>query len=76
MSFEASVLPHVALQDWPPQKHFRDEFPELYTAFMDAVPHPDLSRLDGVLNLAAHFPLNGVCPDLGEISSISVAFAP
>lgn len=32
---------------------------------MDAVPHPDLARLDGVLNLAAHFPRNGVAPDLG-----------
>ena len=52
-------------QDWPPQKHFRDEFPKLFGAFADAVPHGDVSRLDGVLNMAAHYPLNGVAPDLG-----------
>jgi lysine-specific demethylase 3 len=32
---------------------------------MDAVPFGDVSRLDGVLNLASHFPINGVAPDLG-----------
>ena len=55
----------LVAQDWPPQTHFRDEFPELFNAFMDAVPYGDNTRLDGVLNLAAHFPLNGVAPDLG-----------
>jgi hypothetical protein len=34
---------------------------------MDAVPYGDLSRLDGALNMAAHFPTNGVAPDLGEL---------
>ncbi|GBE89655.1 hypothetical protein SCP_1603190 [Sparassis crispa] len=55
----------LKLKDWPPQKAFSTEFPELFKAFIDAVPCPDLARLDGVLNLAAHFPLNGLAPDLG-----------
>lgn len=56
---------HVS-QDWPPQTHFRDGFPELFHAFMDAVPFGDLARLDGVLNMASHFPVKGVAPDLGH----------
>jgi hypothetical protein len=52
-------------QDWPPQAHFSSEFPELHNAFLDAVPCPDIARSDGVLNLASHFPLNGIVPDLG-----------
>jgi lysine-specific demethylase 3 len=53
------------MQDWPPQSHFQDHFLELFDSFMDAVPFGDVSRLDGVLNLASHFPINGVAPDLG-----------
>ncbi|KAL6303835.1 hypothetical protein BKA93DRAFT_720606, partial [Sparassis latifolia] len=55
----------MKLKDWPPEKHFSTQFPELFKAFMDGVPYPDLARLDGVLNLAAHFPQNGIPPDLG-----------
>ncbi|KAL6299902.1 hypothetical protein BKA93DRAFT_741529 [Sparassis latifolia] len=58
----ASIL---KLKDWPPQTNFNAEFPELFKAFTDAVPIPDMARLDGVMNLAAHFPHNGIAPDLG-----------
>jgi hypothetical protein len=40
-------------------------FPELFDAFARCVPCPDIARLNGALNLAAHLPMNGVFPDLG-----------
>jgi hypothetical protein len=43
---------------------------------MDSIPCPDLARLDGVLNLAAHYPLNGIGPDLGQYSSFQVEVSP
>ena len=55
------------IQDWPPQSDFRETFPELFAAFIDAVPFPDHTRPDGVRNLVSHFALNGVVPDLGKI---------
>lgn len=33
---------------------------------MGAIPCPDVTRYDGVLNFAAHFPKEGPSPDLGE----------
>jgi hypothetical protein len=54
-------------QDWPPQNNFRNVFPELYAAFIDAIPFPDFARPDGVCNLASHFAHNGVIPDLGML---------
>jgi lysine-specific demethylase 3 len=36
---------------------------------MMGVPFPDMTRLDGVLNMASHFPWNGISPDLGEVFS-------
>ena len=62
------------LQDWPPQQHFRDVFPELFKDFQDTSPCPDLTRLDGILNLGAHHPLNGIAPDLGVFPYIGVYF--
>ena len=53
------------MQDWPPQKDFHTQFPELYGDFQHAVPFPDLTTLNGVLNFAAHLAMNGVVPDLG-----------
>ncbi|KAJ7026003.1 hypothetical protein C8F04DRAFT_1190922 [Mycena alexandri] len=52
-------------QDWPPASDFQAMFPELYDDFSQAVPMPSYTRRDGVLNLASHFPLNAVAPDLG-----------
>ncbi|KAJ7031763.1 hypothetical protein C8F04DRAFT_959876 [Mycena alexandri] len=53
------------LKDWPPASDFQAMFPELYDDFSQAVPMPSYTRRDGVLNLASHFPLNAVAPDLG-----------
>ncbi|KAA1479127.1 hypothetical protein DENSPDRAFT_109473 [Dentipellis sp. KUC8613] len=53
------------LKDWPPQANFEAEFPDLYDAFRDAVPFPDFTHRNGIYNVAAHFPLNGIFPDLG-----------
>jgi len=38
------------------------------------LPCPDLTRLDGILNLGAHHPLNGIAPDLGAFPYIGVYF--
>ncbi|KDQ12709.1 hypothetical protein BOTBODRAFT_408594 [Botryobasidium botryosum FD-172 SS1] len=53
------------LKDWPPQADFKTAFPELYQDFSRAVPIPNYTRRDGVLNIAAHFPVNAVAPDIG-----------
>ncbi|TFY75292.1 hypothetical protein EWM64_g8720 [Hericium alpestre] len=53
------------LKDWPPSTDFKTTFPELYEDFSRAVPMPNYCRLDGVLNIASHFPTNTVVPDLG-----------
>ena len=54
-------------QDWPPQKHFRKEFPQLFQAFSLGSPCPDLTLYNGILNLASHYPPNStVAPDLGN----------
>jgi lysine-specific demethylase 3 len=53
-------------QDWPPSKDFKDQFPELYSAFCLAIPMPDLTRPDGCFNMAAYFATNALKPDLGE----------
>lgn len=53
------------LKDWPPSADFKTTFPELYEDFSQAVPIPNYVRRDGTLNIASHFPLNGLAPDLG-----------
>ncbi|KAI0057927.1 hypothetical protein BV25DRAFT_1811707 [Artomyces pyxidatus] len=55
----------LKLKDWPPEKDFRTEFADHYQSFIDAVPFPDITRPDGVLNMRSHYPRNGVVPDLG-----------
>jgi [histone H3]-dimethyl-L-lysine9 demethylase len=55
------------LKDWPPSSDFRTAFPELYEDFNNAVPIPNYCRRDGALNIASHFPLNTVAPDLGML---------
>ncbi|KAA1475960.1 hypothetical protein DENSPDRAFT_760878, partial [Dentipellis sp. KUC8613] len=54
-----------SFQDWPPKKNFKDEFDELYRSFTHGVPFPDITRPDGVLNLASHLPMHPISPDLG-----------
>jgi lysine-specific demethylase 3 len=58
----------MVCQDWPPQKDFRAEFPTLYKIFMDLVACPHVARTNGVKNGAAHFPENGIMPDMGKVS--------
>jgi hypothetical protein len=53
-------------QDWPSSKDFKDQFPELYSAFCLAIPMPDLTRPDGCFNMAAYFATNALKPDLGQ----------
>ncbi|KIM87080.1 hypothetical protein PILCRDRAFT_31089, partial [Piloderma croceum F 1598] len=53
------------LKDWPPLHDFALVFPELHKSFMQCVPYPELTRLDGVFNLASHSPYNMISPDLG-----------
>ncbi|KAJ7367835.1 Jmjd1a protein [Mycena albidolilacea] len=53
------------LKDWPPEKDFKTDFPELYDDFNQAVPIPHYVRRDGALNIASHFPTNTIGPDLG-----------
>ncbi|KAF8294488.1 hypothetical protein DL93DRAFT_831903 [Clavulina sp. PMI_390] len=53
------------LKDWPSASGFQAKCPELFSDFQQAVPIPNYARYDGIMNLAAHFPLNGVVPDLG-----------
>ncbi|KAI0754544.1 hypothetical protein C8Q80DRAFT_1297762 [Daedaleopsis nitida] len=58
----------LKLKDWPPQKHFRDAYPALFRAFVASIPVAcqDIAAVDGVFNLAAHLPSNGIHPDLGR----------
>ena len=63
--FQHSIFA-FCVQDWPPQLNFQELFPELFAAFCDAVPCPDIARLNGALNLAAHLPINGPFADLGD----------
>jgi lysine-specific demethylase 3 len=41
-------------------------FPELFEDFSKAVPVPNYTRRDGVLNIASHFPTGVIAPDLGN----------
>ncbi|CAE7139566.1 unnamed protein product [Rhizoctonia solani] len=45
--------------------NFKDDFPKLYDDFMGALPVPNYTRRDGILNLASHFATNAIAPDLG-----------
>lgn len=53
------------LKDWPPSADFKTAFPTLFNDFHRAVPAPNYTRRDGFYNIAAHFPINVVAPDMG-----------
>ena len=55
----------LKLKDWPPNTDFRDKMPEYFDDLMEALPFPQYTHRDGVLNLARHFPPDCVPPDLG-----------
>jgi hypothetical protein len=54
------------VQDWPPTSEFAAIFPDLFADFENSIPFSELTRRDGVLNFAVHFPWNGIVPDLGK----------
>lgn len=58
------------VKDFPPAAEFKQEFPMLFEDFSNAVPVPDYVRRDGVFNIASHFPVNAIGPDLGECLNI------
>ncbi|OCF44720.1 hypothetical protein I317_01409 [Kwoniella heveanensis CBS 569] len=55
----------LKLKDWPSTDDFQNTHPELYNDFCDALPIPDFTRREGVLNLYAHFPPGPTRPDIG-----------
>ncbi|WWD15646.1 hypothetical protein CI109_100068 [Kwoniella shandongensis] len=55
----------LKLKDWPSTDDFQNTHPELYNDFCDALPVPDYTRREGVLNLYAHFPPGPTKPDIG-----------
>ncbi|KAI1785486.1 hypothetical protein LXA43DRAFT_899759 [Ganoderma leucocontextum] len=74
MNAPESRLSIMKLKDWPPQKHFRKEFPQLFEAFSLGSPCPDVTRYNGILNLASHYPVNSaVVPDLGPKMYVALA---
>ncbi|WVR04951.1 hypothetical protein IAU60_001963 [Kwoniella sp. DSM 27419] len=55
----------LKLKDWPSTDDFQNTHPDLYHDFCDALPVPDYTRREGVLNLYAHFPPGPTRPDIG-----------
>ncbi|KAJ7177326.1 Clavaminate synthase-like protein [Mycena crocata] len=55
----------LKLKDWPPSSDFSVMFPPLYRDFEKGVPVAHHVRTDGIANVAAYFPRNGIAPDLG-----------
>ncbi|WWC61433.1 uncharacterized protein I303_104017 [Kwoniella dejecticola CBS 10117] len=55
----------LKLKDWPATDDFKNTHPELYNDFCDALPVPDYTRREGVLNLYSHFPPGPTRPDIG-----------
>ncbi|SPO29414.1 uncharacterized protein UTRI_04860_B [Ustilago trichophora] len=53
------------LKDWPPSAEFKHEFPELYEDFNRAVPAPEYTTREGILNLGSCYPAGVIQPDLG-----------
>ncbi len=53
------------LKDWPTDSEFRTKFPSLYQDFLGALPVPDFTRRDGVINIASFFPDIRTQPDIG-----------
>ncbi|TKY89675.1 hypothetical protein EX895_001460 [Sporisorium graminicola] len=53
------------LKDWPPSAEFKHELPELYEDFNRAVPAPEYTTREGILNLGSCYPAGVIQPDLG-----------
>lgn len=59
-------MTYTVIQDWPPSEHFDSVHPELHADFVKILPVPDYTAPSGKMNLASHFSLNSVAPDIGE----------
>ncbi|KAI0695261.1 hypothetical protein C8T65DRAFT_584462 [Cerioporus squamosus] len=55
----------VKVKDWPPSSSFKNDFPQNYDAFMQAVPMQSYTCWNGFRNLIAHY---GIPP--GKIASL------
>ena len=55
----------LKLKDWPPDQDFCAKMPEYFEDLMQALPFPQYTHRDGILNLAKYFPSQFVPPDLG-----------
>ncbi|KAI0348951.1 hypothetical protein OH77DRAFT_1379157, partial [Trametes cingulata] len=55
----------LKLKDWPPADLLKSTCPQIFDDFIQAIPIPEYTAPTGIYNLAAHFPLNAVAPDLG-----------
>ena len=55
----------LKLKDWPPDQDFQAKMPEYFDDLMQALPFPQYTHRDGILNLAKYFPSQFVPPDLG-----------
>ncbi|KIY45127.1 hypothetical protein FISHEDRAFT_49906 [Fistulina hepatica ATCC 64428] len=53
------------LKDWPVSEDFEKVYPRLFQDFSESSPAPTYIRRDGALNIASHFPLGALGPDLG-----------
>jgi hypothetical protein len=60
-----TTVTSLTLQDWPSTDDFSTAYPDLYNDFCDALPVPDYTRRNGVLNLYSHFPPGATRPDIG-----------
>ncbi|KAH0537269.1 hypothetical protein FGG08_005931 [Glutinoglossum americanum] len=59
------VTSSMKLKDWPPHEDFATHFPELFQDFQKALPFPNRMSRGGFANLASHFPIELLQPDLG-----------
>jgi len=55
----------LKLKDWPPDQDFKVKMPEYFDDLMQALPFPQYTSRDGMLNLSKYFPHQYVPPDLG-----------
>ncbi|XP_054716696.1 lysine-specific demethylase 3B-like [Uloborus diversus] len=55
----------LKLKDWPPGEDFSEKLPSRFKDLMQALPLPEYTHRDGVLNLAGRLPSWFVRPDLG-----------
>ena len=55
----------LKLKDWPPSDDFSDLLPQHFNDLMQALPLPEYTRREGMLNVVSRLPDFLVKPDLG-----------